>query len=52
MSCITLQLSRAASVAGLVVRLRLRVMFTTTTLEEMAIDSPINAEPARLTPSR
>jgi len=47
----TLQLSNAASVAGLVVRRRLRVMFTTTTLDERAIESPMSADPARLTPS-
>ena len=47
----TLQLSSAASVLGSVVRRTLRVMFTTTTLDDIAIDRPTIAEPAGLMPN-
>ena len=49
-SWITLQPSRASSVRGSVVRRRLRVMLTTTTLEDIATERPTIAAPARLIP--
>ena len=51
MSCSTLQLSSASSVARFVVRRRLRVMLMTTTLEDRATERPINTAPRHPTPS-
>jgi len=49
-SWIRLQPSRTSSVRASVVRLRLRVMLTTTTLDDIAIDRPIIAAPAGCRP--
>jgi len=51
-SWIRLQPRSTSSVRRSVVRRRLRVMFTTTTLEDIAIDRPIIAAPPSGTPSR
>src|SRR5712692_2730008 len=51
MSCITLQLRSASSVARLVVRRRLRVMLMTTTLDDSATDRPTRTAPRQPTPN-
>ena len=51
MSCMRLQLSSASSVGGFVVRLRLRVMLTTTTLDDIAILNPRRNAPSGAMPS-